>query len=64
MDTLTTIRPVYYYDSETPSLINKDLSIGIIIDTIRENITSQYKHVFGAKPADHILELCEWIYVV
>jgi len=58
MDTMATITPIYYYETESPICINKDLSIGVIIDTIRENIISQYQHIFGVKPADHILKMC------
>lgn len=58
---LTTITSTFFYDDEcdnckNPTFVNKELSTSIIMDTIRESISSQYLHTFGAKPHYSILE--------
>jgi len=46
----------YYYEVNTPTIIKKQLSSFIVIDTIRNFISDQYKHIFGANPDLRILE--------
>jgi hypothetical protein len=54
------INATYFYnrgsnDSNTPTFVEKEFSTGIIFDTIRESISNQYEHTFGAKPDYRIL---------
>ena len=59
---MTTITSTFFYDEDgcdnckNPTFINKEFSTSIIIDTIRESITSQHLHTFGAKPHHSNLE--------
>ena len=65
MDTYTSnqmniINATYFYNrgsngSNTPTFVEKEFSTGIIFDTIRESISNQYEHTFGAKPDYRIL---------
>jgi|688.fasta_scaffold189657_1 hypothetical protein len=59
---MTTITSTFFYDEDgcdnckNPTFVNKEFSTSIIMDTIRESISSQYLHTFGAKPHYSILE--------
>jgi hypothetical protein len=58
---MTTITSTFFYDDgcdnyKNPTFVNKEFSTSIIMDTIRESISSQYLHTFGAKPHYSILE--------
>jgi hypothetical protein len=59
---MTTITSTFFYDDDgcdnckNPTFVNKEFSTSIIMDTIRESISSQYLHTFGAKPHHSILE--------
>lgn len=57
---MVTIDSTYFYDGgcnncENPTIIRKEFSTGIIFNTIRESISNQYEHTFGAKPDYRIL---------
>ncbi len=54
---MATINSTFFYDDETPTIIKKEFPTSIIMDTIRESISSQYLHTLGAKPHHHILEM-------
>jgi len=54
---MVTINSTFFYDNETPTITKKEFPNSIIMDTIRESISSQYLHTLGAKPDHHILEM-------
>jgi hypothetical protein len=57
---MANINSTFFYngnDCETPTITTKNLSISIIMDTIRESISNQYLHTFGAKPYYKILDM-------
>ena len=57
---MANITSTFFYDGndyENPTITTKDLSISIIMDTIRESISNQYLHTFGAKPYYKILDM-------
>jgi hypothetical protein len=57
MSSMNNFTATYFYDRNTPTIINKQLSSVIVIDTIRNFIAEQYEYTFGAKPAIRILEM-------
>lgn len=54
---MVTINSTFFYDNETPTITKKELPTSIIMDTIRDSISSQYLHTFGAKPDHRNLEM-------
>ena len=54
-----TINSTICYDvnCNNPNIIKKELSTSIIIDTIRESISSQYLYTFGVKPKESKLNI-------
>ena len=54
-----TINSTIFYENDcnNPNIIKKELSLSIIVDTIRESITSQYLHTFGVKPKESKLNM-------
>ena len=46
----------YFFEGDTPTIVKKELSPHILIDTIRNSIAQQYEYTFGAKPDLRILE--------
>ena len=59
---MTTITSTFFYDEDgcdnckNPTFVNKEFSTSIIMDTIRQSISSQYLHTFGVKPDYRNLE--------
>ena len=55
---MVNIDSTFFYDGgcKNPTIIRKKFSTSIIMDTIRQSISSQYLHTFGAKPHYGILE--------
>ena len=47
---------LYFFEGTTPTIVKKELSLHIVIDTIRNSISNQYEYTFGAKPDSHILQ--------
>lgn len=59
---MVTIDSTYFYDGgcnncENPTIIRKEFSSSIIMDTIRESISNQHLHTFGVKPHENNLEM-------
>ncbi len=52
----TKINSTFFYDDYLPTLVSKEVSSYIIIDTIRQSIIDQYKYTFGANPHPYLLE--------
>jgi hypothetical protein len=50
------IDALYFFENATPTIVKKELSSNIIIDTIRNFIANQYEYTFDAKPESRILE--------
>ena len=46
----------YFFEGDTPTIVKKELSPYIVIDTIRNSISQQYEYTFGVKPDLRILE--------
>ena len=57
MSSMNNFTATYFYERNTPTIINKQLSSVIVIDTIRNFIAEQYEYTFSAKPALRILEM-------
>jgi len=47
---------LYFFEDTTPTIVKKELSPYVILDTIRNFISNQYEYTFGAKPDSHILQ--------
>jgi hypothetical protein len=47
---------IYFFEDTKPTIVKKELSLHIVIDTIRNFIANQYEYTFGAKPDLHILQ--------
>ena len=56
MDDMIKIDALYFFEDTIPTIVKKELSPNIIIDTIRNFISHQYEYTFGAKPDLHILQ--------
>jgi hypothetical protein len=57
-DQMYTVDGTYFYDnSKNPSIVKKELSLYIILDTIRVSIINQHLHTFGVKPHEKNLEM-------
>jgi hypothetical protein len=56
---MNTINSTFFYDNdfENPTIIKKDFSTTIILDTIRESISSQHLYTFGVKPPENQLDV-------
>ncbi len=56
---MNTINSTFFYDNDlkNPTIIKKELSPSIIMDTIRECISSQHLYTFGVKPHETQLYL-------
>ncbi len=59
---MVTIDSTYFYDGgcnncENPTIIRKEFSTSIIMDTIRKSISNQHLHTFGVKPHENNLEM-------
>jgi len=56
---MNTINSTFFYDNdfENPTIIKKEFSTSIILDTIRESISSQHLYTFGVKPRENQLDL-------
>lgn len=54
-----TINSTFFYDnnSKNPTIIKKEFSTSIIMDTIRESIISQYLYTFRVKPQETQLDM-------
>jgi hypothetical protein len=46
----------YFFEDSTPTIVKKELSPHIVIDTIRNFIANQYEYTFDAKPDLRILQ--------
>ena len=55
-DNMIKIDATYFFEDTTPTIVKKELSPRIVIDTIRNFIADQYEYTFGAKPDLCILE--------
>ena len=55
-DNMIKIDATYFFEDTTPTIVKKELSTRIVIDTIRNFIADQYEYTFGAKPDLCILE--------
>jgi chromatin remodeling complex protein RSC6 len=56
-DNMIKFNATYFFEDNTPTIIKKELSPNIVIDTIRNFIANQYEYTFGEKPDSNILEL-------
>ena len=56
MDNIIEINAIYFFEDIKPTIVKKELSPNIIIDTIRNFIANQYEYTFGAKPELRILQ--------
>jgi hypothetical protein len=56
---MNTINSTFFYDNDfkNPTIIKKEFSTSIILDTIRESITSQHLYTFGVKPQESQLDV-------
>ena len=50
------IDATYFFEDTVPTIVKKELSPHIVIDTIRNFIIHQYEYTFGAKPDSRIAE--------
>ena len=52
------VNATYFYDNlaDNPTIIQKEISTGIIFQTIAEDISSYYKHTFGQEPTSEGLD--------
>ena len=57
MSSMNDVTSTYFFEENTPTTINKQLSSFIVIDTIRNFIAEQFEYTFGAKPATCNLEM-------
>jgi hypothetical protein len=57
MSSMNEVTSTYFFEENTPTTINKQLSSFIVIDTIRNFIAEQFEYTFGAKPALSNLEM-------
>ncbi len=57
MSSMNEVTSTYFFEENTPTIINKQLSSFIVIDTIRNFIAHQFEYTFGAKPATNNLEM-------
>ena len=57
MSYMNEVTSTYFFEENTPTTINKQLSSFIVIDTIRNFIAEQFEYTFGAKPATYNLEI-------
>ena len=55
-DNMIKIDATYFFEDTTPTIVKKELSPHIVIDTIRNFVADQYEYTFGAKPYLRILE--------
>ena len=55
-DNMIKIDATYFFEDTTPTIVKKELSPHIVIDTIRNFIANQYEHTFNAKPDLRILQ--------
>lgn len=56
MNNIIEINAVYFFEDNKPTIVKKELSPNIIIDTIRNFIANQYEYTFGEKPESSILQ--------
>jgi hypothetical protein len=56
MNNIIEINAIYFFEDTKPTIVKKELSPNIIIDTIRNFIDNQYEYTFGAKPESSILQ--------
>ena len=56
MDNMIKFDTTYFFEGTTPTIVKKELSPHIVIDTIRNFIANQYEYTFGAKPELGILQ--------
>ncbi len=56
MDNMIEFDALYFFEDTTPTIVKKELSPYVMLDTIRNFISNQYEHTFGAKPELHILQ--------
>ena len=56
MSSMIDFNATYFFESETPTIIKKQLSSCIVTDTIRNCIAEQYEYTFGEKPYLQVLE--------
>ena len=56
-DQMNTISATFFYDNnpENPTIIKKEISTYIIVDTISEFIKSQYTYIYGENPPQMVL---------
>jgi hypothetical protein len=54
----TNVRSTYFYDGSdsSPTSVTKELSSGLVTDTIREFIFKQYRYIYSVNPEQSILE--------
>lgn len=56
-DNMIKFNITYFFEDMIPTIVKKELSPHIIIDTIRNFIANQYEYTFGAKPEPCVLEV-------
>lgn len=56
---MNTINSTFFYDNDftNPTIIKKEFSVSIILDTIRESISAQHLYTFGVKPQEAQLDV-------
>ena len=50
MDNMIKFDATYFFECNTPTIVKKELSPHIVVDTIRNFIAGQYEYTFGVKP--------------
>ena len=56
-DNMIKFNATYFFEDMTPTIVKKELSPHIVIDTIRNFIANQYEYTFDAKPDLRVLEV-------
>ena len=57
MSSMINIDATYFFEEKTPTIIKKQLSSFIVIDTIRNSIIEQFQYTFGSTPEPKNLEM-------
>lgn len=55
-DNMIKFNTTYFFEGTAPTIVKKELSPHIVIDTIRNFISNHYEYTFGSKPDLRILE--------
>jgi hypothetical protein len=56
ISSMINVNTTFYFEDEKPTIVKKQFSSSIVMDTIRQSIMEQYKYTFGEKIDPNILE--------